>query len=191
VPHLTKALEEGVRLARMAARWCQDHANQLSEDPPLPSELFNRTADNWRPLFAIADLVRGGWFARLSVAAARLMPDDDSESRGVRLLVDIKAVFGSDLEGISSAHLVDALNAIETSPWAEINKGKPLTQNGLARLLKLYRMRPGDVWVGSPPRSVKGYRRDAFAEVWRRYCPDGPPESTARTRDPQRNLRLR
>jgi hypothetical protein len=33
----------------------------LSSDPPLPTGLANRPADNWRPLIAIADSVGGIW----------------------------------------------------------------------------------------------------------------------------------
>jgi Protein of unknown function (DUF3631) len=167
-----KALEEGTRLARMAARWCQDHADQLPEAPRLPPELFNRTADNWRPLFAVVAVAGGGWFERLTAAAALLMPGDDDESRGIKLLIDIKAVFAiRGTDQISSRELVEELIAIETSPWA--NKGKPITQNSLARLLKPYRVRPKDLATGTGS-SVKGYAEDAFAEVWERYLPDDP-----------------
>ena len=43
-------------LARKTARWAADNADRITEaDPAMPDGLFNREADNWRPLFAIAD----------------------------------------------------------------------------------------------------------------------------------------
>src|SRR5207237_1547401 len=53
------------RLARMCARWASDNLGQLREaDPEVPANLYNRAADNWRPLLAIADAAGGVWPAR-------------------------------------------------------------------------------------------------------------------------------
>ena len=58
----TGALDQ---LARQASRWATDHADRIrSADPEMPVGVFNRTADNWRPLLAIADAVGGEWPAR-------------------------------------------------------------------------------------------------------------------------------
>ena len=63
-------------------------------DPALPAGFFNRAADNWRPLFAIAEAAGGGWPERLEKAAGTLAPDDtDAEGRSVRLLADIRTIF--------------------------------------------------------------------------------------------------
>src|SRR5262249_24451295 len=49
-------------LARQAARWCRDYADQIGEtDPAMPWGVFNREADNWRPLLAIAAVAGGDW----------------------------------------------------------------------------------------------------------------------------------
>src|SRR5437667_1257033 len=46
-------------LARKLARWARDNFNALAAcDPPLPPSAFNRLADNWPPLFAVAQIVR-------------------------------------------------------------------------------------------------------------------------------------
>src|SRR6516225_881443 len=48
--------EDLQRLARQARRWCEDNRSILVEsDPEIPEVLFNRVADNWRPLLAIAE----------------------------------------------------------------------------------------------------------------------------------------
>ena len=44
------------QLARKAARWALDNADRIRDaDPVMPAGVFNRVADNWRPLLAIAD----------------------------------------------------------------------------------------------------------------------------------------
>ena len=48
-------------LARKAARWAADNAATLPvADPAMPGELYNRAADNWFALFAIADAAGRG-----------------------------------------------------------------------------------------------------------------------------------
>jgi putative DNA primase/helicase len=45
------------RLRRKLARWAADVADRVREtDPDMPAGMFNRAADNWRPLLAIADV---------------------------------------------------------------------------------------------------------------------------------------
>lgn len=47
-------------LARKCARWAKDNVQSLKgADPLMPKQLTNRAADNWRPLFAIADAIGG------------------------------------------------------------------------------------------------------------------------------------
>src|SRR5262245_13543923 len=57
VPFNAEALQ---RLARMAVRWCHDHADEIGRAvPAMPDGIYNRQADNWSPLFAIADAAGG------------------------------------------------------------------------------------------------------------------------------------
>src|SRR5204863_91392 len=52
-------------LARKLARWAADNFNALAAcNPPLPPGAFNRLADNWRPLLAIAQIAGADWPAR-------------------------------------------------------------------------------------------------------------------------------
>src|SRR5262249_45924983 len=58
-------------LARKAARWAADKAEQVRDtDPELPPGLFNRDGDNWRPLLAIAEVAGGKWSEQAREAAA-------------------------------------------------------------------------------------------------------------------------
>jgi hypothetical protein len=170
---------EGMELARQCARWASDHRARLrAVRPTLPPELFNRAADNWRLMFAIAEIAGGDWPNRMKACAAALVPDDD-EAGGIRLLADIKAVFdgGTDLDKdapnpvdtISSELLCKCLAALETSPWGEYGRArKPITQRQLARVLLPFKIVPGTVRLASG-KTPKGYHRGAFRDAWTRY----------------------
>jgi putative DNA primase/helicase len=57
-------------LARQAARWAQDNAeNVRAANPDMPEGIYNREADNLRPLLAIADVAGGEWPERARKAA--------------------------------------------------------------------------------------------------------------------------
>lgn len=156
-------------LARKTARWAVDNLVRLrSADPAMPPGVFNRLADNWRGLLAIADIVGGNWpqRARRALEAARTAVED--ESIRVQLLTDIKAAFlERGVERLPSGELVDALVDIEGRAWAEWKAGKPLSQNGLARLLKPLKIIPDSVRIGS--RTPKGYYLVQFEDAFRRY----------------------
>jgi putative DNA primase/helicase len=158
------AEREGRELARQCARWAEDHRAALRvARPKLPSELFNRVADNWRPLFAIAAAAGGDWPERITAASAALAPEED-ESIGIRLLADIRAIFEvrkthKDKDDIASKDLCTALHRIETSPWAEYGKArKRITQRQLARVLEPFGITPSTVRLASE-KTARGYRR--------------------------------
>jgi 5S rRNA maturation endonuclease (ribonuclease M5) len=59
-------------LERLCCRWAGDCAEAVREASPEMGELINRVSDNWRPLFAIADVIGGRWPERARAAAAAL-----------------------------------------------------------------------------------------------------------------------
>lgn len=163
-------------LARRLARWAADAAQLIEEDPELPEWLGNRVADNWRPLFAIANAIGGTWPARVADAAWALdgSPDDETTSHGVRLLADLRLIFvGTSSLAMTSAFACAELGKMEESPWQEWRQGKPITPNQLATLLRPYGIRPGTVRQGNA--TAKGYYREAFDDAWARYLPPSPP----------------
>jgi Protein of unknown function (DUF3631) len=164
-PDRCQALE---RIARMAARWCEDHRAEVAEADPDMHGLINRVADNWRPLFAIAEVVGGDWPERVLAAAEALAPRE-SESIGPMLLSDVRALFDAKGAGdkIPSAHICEELAAMEGRPWAEWKGGKPITANQLARLLKPFRIAPENMRMGDHVQ--KGYQRHQFEEAWATY----------------------
>src|SRR5262249_1378021 len=56
----------------------------------------------------------------------------------------------------------------EGRPWAEWKAGKPLSHNGLARLLKPLKIRPGTKRIDGE-KTAKGYYLSQFDDAFRRY----------------------
>jgi putative DNA primase/helicase len=159
-------------LPRKVARWVRDHMTPLSHaDPEMPRGIYNRAADNWRPLLAIADAVGGDWPKRAREAAAALSADaDDSESNGVLLLGDLRRLFDAEPIGLLfTKEILARLNDDETRPWGEWKAGKPFTDHQLASLLKPYKIAPKTVRRGA--ETGKGYRLEWFDDAFRRYLP--------------------
>ena len=160
------------QLARKVARWAADDAERLrGEDPKMPAGVFNRLADNWRPLLAIADAAAGEWprRARQAIHPAAGTGRDDQSVREL-LLADIRAIFAErGLDRLPSAELVEALVAIEGRPWAEWRTSKPISANGVARLLARFNIIPETIRVSD--RTPKGYQRARFDDAFLRYLP--------------------
>jgi putative DNA primase/helicase len=163
------------RLARRAARWAADNADRVrGVDPDMPDGLYNRTADNWRPLLAIADTAGGEWPGRARRASDAARAGSNERSAKVLLLGDIRAIFAEkNTDRLFSEDLIEALKEIEGHPWAEWKGGKPITKNGVARLLGQFTSLQGHpiipVQIRIADRSLKGYRLADFADVFERY----------------------
>jgi hypothetical protein len=159
------------RLARMCARWAADNIEQLRQaDPAVPANLYNRAADNWRPLLAIADAVGDDWPGRAREIAAVTVHADQAKRAG--LLADIREVFAErNTDRIKSEDLAAALVAMEGHPWAEHGKtGKPLSANSLARMLADDDILPKTVRFGVGQKDThKGYMRAQFEDAFARY----------------------
>jgi putative DNA primase/helicase len=163
-------------LGRQAARWVSDNIGLLKAAKPSMGAITNRPATNWKPLFCVADVAGGDWpgrARRAAAAAAKLKqnPADEEELFGV-----IKASFDtSTLDYVDSESLVRKLVEVDGGPWAEYGKtGKPITQNALARLLRNFWIRPGQ--VGPEYARKRGYLRVQFEEVFASYVVPLPRE---------------
>jgi hypothetical protein len=157
-----------VRISKWAHR---RQADWLIARPEFPPCLSDRQEDVIEPLLAIADDAGEDWSNRTRHALMELFAGGgDGESIRIKLLTDIRDVFANRLwEKIASAELAEALAGIETSPWGEWNKGKPMTPISLARQLKPFKIFPKNLRI--PEGIVKGYDRDDFAAAWERYLP--------------------
>ena len=95
-------------------------------------------------------------------------------SLGIRLLMDLKTVFGSD-DALHTKTILAKLIAIEESPWGDL-RGKPLDDRGLAKGLREYSIQPDTIRIGEI--RLKGYKREALADAWVRYASPAYPETS-------------
>jgi phage/plasmid primase-like uncharacterized protein len=164
---------ELAELRRKARRWAMDNAEALkTAEPEMPPGFDNRLGDNWRLLFAIADLAGGDWPRLAREAAQKLSGASDTASRGIRLLNAIKTIIG-EAEAIGSDTMVKELTAEPDAEWNEWKNGHPITQTQLARALAPYGISPGPVRVDG--RQIRGYKRAQFHDAWERYPMDPSP----------------
>jgi hypothetical protein len=163
------------RLARWAGR------DPVKGWPEIPEGVHDRDADVWEALLAVADAAGGDWPDRARVAAVALVADAKAgqPSLGVQLLADLRTVFG-DAEVMGTEAILEALHALEESPWGDL-RGKPLDARGLASRLRRYEVRSKSVRLddGTIPR---GYARGDLWDAWQRYLePVGPPPNANAT----------
>ncbi len=162
-------------IRRQLTRFALDHIESLKgADPEVPDSLHDREADNWRPMFAIADEAGGEWANRARRAAlVRKTAADSNDGSGIQLLRDLKDMF--DLRGTDRAatqEILDHLCSLEESPWGEYARGKPLTPRGLAKLLKRFGARSKQ--LGGVGQNLRGYDRSDLDDAFARYLADDP-----------------
>ena len=164
-------------LRRRLLRWSLDNAETLrNAKVSMPPGFDNRRSDNWRLLFAIADLAGEDWGDQARAAATKIELGSDSRTAGVRLLAAIKAVKETaevEEEGIGSAEVVQKLAADPASEWHEYRRASPISERQLASMLKNYktaggtRIAPDRIRIGG--RQVRGYLWVWFEDAWGRY----------------------
>lgn len=176
-------------LVSQIARWTADHQTELqAADPAMPETIHNRRADNWRPLFSIADAAGGEWPVRARQAATALSRDAGQDTRSIReqLLSDIRQIFLEDGgDRLPSKTIAERLHQIEDRPWPEYGKrSQPISVGQVARLLKPFAITSGTIrWGADTP---KGYKLASFKEAFSRYVSPTPPFQNATT--PQANV---
>ena len=145
--------------------------------PELPPGLDGRAEDGCEPLLVIADMAGEEWARKVRQAAATLLRETnrEMENRVELMLHDIKRVWPGDEPFVPSKTLLNLLLQRTESPWSEWRNGKPLTEAGLARILKEFSIVPSH----SPDKRRRGYHRDRFLDPWSRYCGGAPPEKVS------------
>ena len=162
VPHLTN-------LCRMAVRWATDNLEQLRKlDAPVPAQLHDRQADNWRAQFNIAELLGGEWPSKAREAALTIEGATcECENAGVRLLADCRTVFEDrDATELSAADIIAGICSLEESPW--YRSGKPITERGFADILEPFGLKSRRKTCGEDKGRKRWHRTD-FEDAWRRY----------------------
>jgi putative DNA primase/helicase len=159
------------RLRQHCLRWSNDNREALAAVTfKIPEGLNDRALDIWEPLLAIAAYVGGEWPKLARDAAIALSGGESAEERAVELLHDIKAEFDrTNSAALTTKNLLAALCVDEERPWATWNKGKPISDRQLAKLLGPFKIISENVPTPGEKKQAKGYARAHFADAFGRY----------------------
>jgi hypothetical protein len=156
----------------------------------MPIGVEDRDADIWECLLAIADAVGGDWpsLARQAAVALVAAAKEIEPSLGIRLLADLRTVFG-ETEAMATTAILAALHAMPEAPWNDL-RGKPINDRGLAVRLRQYGVKSKTVRIGpSTTGTPKGYARADLWDAWESYLPSVAARSaTSATRDTSPDL---
>jgi len=166
-------------LRRKIARWSTDSLPTLKKLPlEIPTELGNnRARDNWIPLLVIAGAIGGKWPHRARAAAIGLSGVEVEEPLNVELLRDVRDLFYPSVTSddpsilddgkVFSKTLTESLVNLAERPWASLSKGRPMSQNTLARFLREFGIKSLDIRIDD--RVNKGFRAEWFNDIFSRY----------------------
>jgi putative DNA primase/helicase len=150
-------------------RWTEDHQHALANAEPDMSGMINRRRDNWRVLFAIADVAGGTWPDKIRRAAALVNGVPDALPQNLELLSDIRAIVapgGKPMwDTIPSSDLLGALVSLDSRPWADWKAGRPMSAKALAAELKPFEIFP------SSDGEKRGYAVASMMDAFSRYLP--------------------
>jgi putative DNA primase/helicase len=175
-------LEHETALARKLARWVKDNGDKVSPRPSsMPRDVYGRLADNWRPLFAMAEAVGGEWLKHcedaLAIArAAEAKRDEDNQK--ARLLADIKGMFEeralAPSDYVLSSDMAEHLSGLEGRGWDEANHGRPINVRWLSLRLGDFGLSPDRLPRAAGSSQRRGYPVAAFLELFERWLTARP-----------------
>jgi len=151
-------LEQAGILRRCCARYVLDYAHEIAKhQPAIPSELNDRAADIWEPLFVLADMARGRWPQDAREAALALTTKAQEGGPTAELAADLLRCFEHRTpDRLLSRDLVQDLSGVGARPWREGLQASDLTPRWLSRCLSPHGVRPRNIRVGQ--------------EIGRGYC---------------------
>jgi putative DNA primase/helicase len=165
--------------ARQCARWVVDARTRLGgADPTIPKGVYNRAADNWRPLLAVAETIGGALQERVRIVAQTKTAEASAgENYGTMLLADIRTLFvEQQSQPLFSDDIVKRLCVWDDRPWGDMGRGQSLTTHKLASLLIQFGIGPQQIKFWNVNK--RGYRAEQFADAWDRYLDPLPPVPT-------------
>jgi hypothetical protein len=159
---------EAVLIRTRIETWAEKNLEALDGvQIDMPEELSDREQDGCEPLMAIAERLNCGPKVRKALIKLFTVPRlDDQETMRLRLLRDMRVVFG-DRRVMSTAKLIERLVAIEEAPWSGYyNRG--LDPRDIGSLLRPYEISSKAVRLKSG-QVAKGFHRDDLQDAWSRY----------------------
>jgi hypothetical protein len=149
-------------LGKRAAAWAASACATLRHaEPSMPKGFANRDADNWTPLFAIADLAGGAWPQSIRDAAIGIRGETEPDSSET-LLCSVRAAFTkANRDRLSSEDLCRLVQ--------EQDEGWFYSQGSLAVALRPFGIKPRTIRIGL--KTPKGYELKQFKDAFDRYVP--------------------
>lgn len=176
---------QGNALRTKLESWAAEQGEKPADHiPDMPHGIVDRPAELWEPLLIVADLAGGNWPKVAREACLALCKDAEGQkaSLGVRLLGDMKILFDElKIDQITTVKLIKHLTTdgerdepmLEAdAPWGDL-RGKPISNRGIASLLKRYEVRPQKIRVDD--KTLQGYRLEDLHDAWLRYLPTVVP----------------
>ena len=150
------AEQESKPVRDQLAAWMRKQRGHLEHArPKMPDGVDDRPAEVWEALLAIADAAGGDWPDKARAACEHfvLKSSTGSQSFGVKLLTDMRRVFGN-AKAMTTTEVIEKLTSLPESMWADLG-GKPLDARRLAKALKPYEIEPVPYW--DEGKTVRGY----------------------------------
>jgi hypothetical protein len=148
--------------------WAEEILAATNFAPPeMPGGIEDRDADVWEPLLTVGQMAGPFWIGRARAAAMKLVKDakSSSPSLGVRLLADMRRVFGNH-EALFTSEIIKTPCALPEAPWSDL-RGKEITDRTLAHYLKDFGVTSKLIRIGAD--TARGYSRDDLHDPWGRY----------------------
>jgi hypothetical protein len=195
---LREVEEVGAEVRAELEQWATENTEKAREayDQLEPFAIENdRMADLLMPLQAVLAIADPDRLKELEEYARGLDERDREADRmepGVRLLAACREIFASyrDRMGTqpvfypTAGLIMELVNRTE-EPWATFTRGKPITPEALANLLRKYDIRPEP----NAQRTARGYFSIRFEDAWTRYLPppSGNPSNPSNPSSPSGN----
>jgi hypothetical protein len=150
--------------------WANQEGKSVADlDVSIPGIASDRALDNWKPLFQIAASLKDDWPDRVLAAFNELEVNNKESnplSEGTELLTDIQLLIESHKSTeIPAAELLSYLVMKQDSEWFQHNRGKPITQKWLSRMLQGYGV------YTERRRHANVYEVGKLQEAFARYLP--------------------
>lgn len=167
----------GEELHQKIREWAQKNQEKVQQvyDGIEPFNIENdRLADLLTPLQAVLQVLEEDEGLRILKQYAENAKDDEEESTAIRLLSALREIFTTSSNLLHEGRLFPTVCLLtklvdqEESLWKTYNHGEPIADEGLARLLRPFKIRSGRIGNKGP----RGYFLFDLQEVWKRYLPE-------------------
>jgi hypothetical protein len=183
---------QGKELHDALAGWAEENREKVAEayDRLEPFGIENdRMADLLMPLQAVMEAANPDLLPTLEEYATALEERDkatENQTIELQLLSACREIFKDvphtprNGKFLPTDYLLLNLCERTDEPWPTLLRGQPINAERLARLLRVYGIRPGR----NKEQTERGYFAADFADAWGRYLPAYPPKNPSKPSKP-------